>query len=1043
MNFSYGFIQRPIATTLLMLGIALFGVIAYQALPVADLPNVDFPTITVSASLPGADPATMASAVATPLERQFTTIAGIDNMTSSSSMGNTQITLQFDLDRDIDGAAVDVQTAIAACMSLLPPGMPSPPSFRKVNPSDSPVMFLSLVGSALSMSKLDDYAQNVIAQRVSTIPGVAQVDSFGSQKFAVRVKVDPDALAARKIGINEVAAAIRQWNVNQPVGTLWGPKKTYNLQANGQLDDAEGYKSIVLAWRDGSPVRLADVAQVVDSVEEERSIGYLYTSDRQERSINLMVQRQPNSNVIQVNDAIREMIPVIQKQLPPAANLGVRGDRSLVIRESFHEIQFTMAVTIGLVVLVIFIFLRNASATLIPTLALPFSILGTFGVMYLCGYSLNNLSMMALILSVGFIVDDAIVMLENIVRHIERGEQPLEASFLGSKEIWFTIVSMTTSLAAVFIPILFMGGVLGKLFKEFAVSIVAAVMFSGFVSVTLTPMLCSRLLRAHKPEEHGYLYRLTERGFLFSLRMYEISLRWVINHRPVMVVVFFAVLGATVYLYMVVPKGFIPEMDNDQIYVNTEVAQGTAFPVIAAHQARVAKVVQSDPDVEVFFSSVGGSSRFGGASTSNRMFVTLKPRAQREASSQQVAERLRPKLAGFPGIRSVVTVPAAIRLGGRGSRSAYEFTLQAPDTTSLYAEGLKFQNAIARLPIVQEVNSDVQMRSPRLTVDVDRDKAGSFGLDVREIESALYNAYGANWISTIYTPKSQNRVVLEVQDKYQAFGDMISRLYLRAPEGPLVPLDSLAKVKYDVGPQTINHTGQLPSVTVSFNLKPGVALGEAVNTVEELARNTLPGNFTTGFSGTAKVFQDSLKNLSILLAVAIVVVYIVLGVLYESFVHPITILSGLPSAGFGALLTLLLMKTDLSIYSFVGLIMLIGIVKKNAIMQVDFALDMERRFGKPPKEAILEGCVARFRPIMMTTLAAMFGALPLAVRQGAGSETRQPLGIAVVGGLIFSQLLTLYLTPVVYTYLEGIMYRLNLKKRGASEAVIGLPEAAQ
>lgn len=1043
MNFSYGFIKRPIATTLLMMMIALFGVIAYQALPVADLPNVDFPTITVSAGLPGADPATMASAVATPLERQFTTIAGIDNMTSTSNMGSTSITLQFNLDRDIDGAAVDVQTAIAAAMPLLPPGMPSPPSFRKVNPSDSPVMFLSLVAPAMSMSQMDDLAQNVIAQRISTVPGVAQVDSFGSQKFAVRVKVDPDALAARKIGINEVATAVRQWNVNLPVGTLWGRRQTFNLQANGQLMNASEYAEMVLAWRNGAPVRLKDVARVVDSVEEERSAGYLYSPGREDKSINLMVQRQPNSNVIQVNDRIREMIPVIQKQLPPALTLGIRGDRSLVIRESFHEIQFTMAVTIGLVVLVIFVFLRNASATLIPTLALPFSILGTFGVMYLCGYSLNNLSMMALILSVGFVVDDAIVMLENIVRHIEHGETPMQAAFAGSKEIWFTIVSMTTSLAAVFIPILFMGGVLGKLFKEFAVSIVAAVVFSGFVSVTLTPMLCSRLLKAYKPEEHGMLYRITERGFLFSLRMYEISLRWVIEHRPVMVAVFFAVLGATVWLYMEVPKGFIPEMDNDQIYVNTEVAQGTAYPVIAEHQRRVAKVVQSDPDVEVFFSSVGGSSRFGGSSTSNRMFVTLKPRAQRDVSSQQIAERLRPKLAPFPGIRSVVTVPAAIRLGGRGSRSAYEFTLQAPDTAALYAEGFKLQNAIARLPMVQEVNSDIQMRSPRLTVDVNRDRAGAYGLDVREIESALYNAYGANWISTIYTPKSQNRVVLEVQDKYQEFGDMISKLNLRAPDGTLVPLDSLASVRNEVGPQSINHTGQLPSVTISFNLKPGVSLGQAVDSVEELAREMLPGNFTTGFSGTAKVFQDSLKNLSILMVVAIMVVYIVLGVLYESFIHPLTILSGLPSAGFGALLTLLIMKQDLSIYSFVGLIMLIGIVKKNAIMQVDFALDVERKYGRTPKEAILEGCLARFRPIMMTTLAALFGALPLAIRQGAGSETRQPLGMAVVGGLIFSQLLTLYLTPVVYTYLEGIMYRLKLKKRKQAEVAMGLPEAAQ
>ncbi|MEO8026371.1 MAG: efflux RND transporter permease subunit, partial [Bryobacteraceae bacterium] len=839
MNLSESCIRRPIATSLLMLGIALFGVIAYRLLPVSDLPTVDFPTITVSAGLPGADPSTMASAVATPLERQFTGIAGIDSMTSASSLGSTNITLQFDLDRKIDGAAVDVQTAISAAMPLLPAGMPSPPSFRKVNPAESPIMMLCLKSTTLPLWVVDEYAQTTIAQRISQIPGVAQVQVMGAQKYAVHVQVDPTALATRKIGINEVAAALRNWNVNLPTGTLWGPHQAFTIQTNGQLTNASEYSDMVVAWRNGSPVRLSQLGRVINSVEDERTYSWTITKTTQDRAINLMVMRQPGSNVIDVNDAIKEVLPALQAQLPPAVDLTIRNDRSKNIRESFQDVKFTMALTLGLVIGVIFVFLRNPSATLIPTMALPFSILGTFAVMYLLDYSLDNLSMMALILSIGFIVDDAIVMLENIVRHIEKGESPLEASLKGSKEIWFTIVSMTISLAAVFIPILFMSGILGRLFREFAVTICVAVLISGFVSVTLTPMLCSRMLKPHGVEKHGFLFNMMERFFAGVVRVYERTLRWTLAHRAVMAVLFFAVMGATAYLYVMVPKGFIPETDNDQFYVNTEMLQGTSSSTMAMYQQRVNEVIRQDPNVDALMSSVGGGN-YGASSNSGRMYVQLKPRKERELSAQEVVNKLRPKVSGFPGVRVTMSLPPAIRIGGRGSSSNYEFTLQSPDTKELFAQASRMRLAMLQVPSVLDVNTDLQIRTPRVTLEIDRDKAAALHIDPTLIESSLYNAYGQTWATTIYAPTNQFKVLLELLPQFQEHADSLNSLYLKAPNGNLVPLSVVTKIKQDAGPQKINHSGQLPSVTLSFNLKPGFALGQAVDDIAAVAARTLP-----------------------------------------------------------------------------------------------------------------------------------------------------------------------------------------------------------
>jgi HAE1 family hydrophobic/amphiphilic exporter-1 len=1029
-NLSEIFIRRPVATSLLMAAIAMFGLLAYVALPVSNLPDVDFPTLNVSANLPGGDPGTMSSAVAMPLERQFTTIAGIDSMTSSSSLGSSRITLQFNLDRDLDSATVDVQTAIAAVMPLLPAGMPAPPSFRKLNPADEPFLHLALTSQTVPIWMLDDYAETLIAPGISMVNGVAQVQINGATKYAVRVQVDPTRLHAQQIALNDIDSALQNWNVNLPTGQLFARASTYNIQAAGQLMNGAAFRPLIVAFRHGAPVRLEQVADVLDSVEDVRNVTWLYRKPSAERAIQLDVLRQPDTNVIAVTDAIRKLFPTFERQLPPSVHLLVRGDHSKNIRKAFGEIQLTMAVTLVLVIGVIFLFLHNASATLIPALALPFSILGTFAVMSLLHYSLDNLSMMALILCIGFVVDDAIVMLENIVRHMEHGEAPLEAALRGSKEIGFTILTMTASLAAVFIPVLFMAGFLGRLFREFAVTIMTAILISGVVSVTLTPMLCSRFLKSSALHGRGAFARGLEWMFDRLKRLYEITLSWVLRHRPLMLGAFVLVFAATVHTFRTIPKGFVPDQDDDEMNLNLRAAQGTAFSDMIGYARRVGEVVRQNPYVDMATVSSGGM----GAMNTARVNIQLKPRAERPVTAAEIVGELRPRISRFPGFQSFLNLPPAISIGGRMTNSTYQLVVQSVNTDDLYTWGARLEQEIERIPEIVDVNSDIEMKSPRVTLVVDRDRAAALQLNANQIENALYSGFGPKWSSTIYGPKAQYKVLLELQPRFQERADALTNIAFRSSANTLVPLESVVKFREDVGPQTVYHAGQLPAVTISFAMRPGVALGTAVDRIQTVAGRLLPPTVTYGFSGTAKVFQDSLTNLGLLLFVAIGVVYIVLGMLYESFIHPVTILSGLPSAGLGALLTLQLFGDELNIYSFVGMIMLVGIVKKNAIMQIDFALEAERKEGKSPADAIYEGCLIRFRPIMMTTMAALLGAIPVATGIGSGGEARRPLGLAVVGGLLVSQLITLYLTPVVYTYMAALFPSVSRQAR-ASEGL--------
>ncbi len=1021
MNISGLFIRRPVATTLVMFGILMFGLMAYRLLPVSDLPNVDFPTITVSAGLPGASPQTMAAAVATPLEKQFSTIAGIDAMTSSSTLGGTNITLQFTLSRNIDAAAQDVQAAISKTLRQLPPGM-QPPSYNKSNPADSPILYLALTSGTLQLSALDEYAETFLAQRLSTVSGVAQVQVFGSAKYAVRIQVDPKALAARGIGLDEVTAAVSAGNPNLPTGTLWGPQRAYTVLADGSISSAPEFRQLAVTYQNGAPVRLQDVARVLDDVQDSRNASW-YDG---KRAVVLAIQRQPGTNTVQVADAVKAMVASLSAQLPASVQVNTLYDRSVSIRQSVNDVQLTLLVTLCLVVLVIFLFLKNLSATVIPSLSLPFSIIGTFSVMYLMGYSLDNLSLMALTLSVGFVVDDAIVMLENIVRHMEMGKRPLQAALEGAREIGFTILSMTLSLTAVFIPVLLMGGIIGRLFHEFAVTIGVAILVSGFVSLTLTPMLCSRFLRPAKEEHHGRWYEATERVYQRGLSWYERSLAWVMDRRPMALVFSAGILVATAVLFVFVPKGFIPTEDTGQIQGTTETLEGSSFENMRDHQQAVADILTHDPNVAHFMSFVGG-----GTMNQGRLSIRLTPRNQR-LPADQVARELNPKLNSVPGIRTYLQVPASIRIGGRPTKTQYQFTLQSADIDALYDNAAKLERALRGIPTLQDVTTDLQIKNPQVSVRIDRDRATSLGVTVQQIEQALYDAYGSRQVSTIYTPNNQYWVILELLPEYQRDPTALQLLYLRSQTGKLIPLTSVASASNDVGPLSVNHSGQLPSVTLSFNLPPGVSLGAAVNDVQKAARQTLPSTISTGFSGTAQAFQASQQGLVFLLLLAVVVIYIVLGILYESFIHPLTILSGLPFAGFGALLTLFIFRTELSVYAFVGVIMLVGLVKKNAIMMIDFALDAERNERKSPRDAIIEACSVRFRPIMMTTMAALMGTLPIAIGWGAGGESRRPLGLAVVGGLAFSQLITLYVTPVVYTYLDTLQHRLGRRARRAT-----------
>jgi HAE1 family hydrophobic/amphiphilic exporter-1 len=1021
MNIPELFIRRPVMTTLVMAGILIFGFMGYRHLPVSDLPNVDFPTIQVSANLPGASPETMASSVATPLEKEFSTIAGIDNMTSSSVQGAMRITLQFALERNIDAASQDVQAAIAAAQRRLPANMPSPPTVRKVNPADSPILFLALSSPTLPLSTVDEYAETLMAQRISMVSGVSQVLVFGAQKYAVRIQVDPTALASRGIGIDEVENAIAQGNVNLPTGNLDGRHQTFSIEASGQLFDAAAYRPLIVTYRNGSPVRLEQLGRVIDSVENDKVAGWRNDT----RAIVLAIQRQPGTNTVEVVDAIRALLPTFRAQLPAAVALDTLYDRSRSIRNSVADVKLTLLLTIGLVVMVIFLFLRSLSATVIPSLALPMSIVGTFAVMYLLGYSLDNLSLMALTLSVGFVVDDAIVMLENIVRHMEEGEGAFEAALIGSREIGFTILSMTLSLAAVFIPVLFMGGIVGRLFHEFAVTVTSAILVSGFVSLTLTPMLCSRFLHPPREAHHGRLYALSDRFFQGMLSTYRWTLERCLAHRPAVMVVSGLLLVATGALFVVVPKGFIPSEDIGQIVGFTEAAQDISFENMVRHQQQVAAILRQDPNLESFMSSVGAG---GASATGNtgRLGLMLKPRSQRKLSADEIIQELRPKLASLPGIRVFLQNPPLIRVGGHMTKSLYQYTLQGADTQELYRVARDLQGKIAALPGLQDVTSDLQITSPKVHVEIDRDKASALGISASQVENALYDAYGNRQVSTIYTPTNQYWVILELEEQYQRDPSALAMLYVRSAKGQLVPLNAVARLTPGIGPLTVNHLGQLPSVTISFDLKPGVSLGDAVAQIERIGRATLPATMSATFQGSAQAFQSSVRGLGLLLFMAVLVIYIVLGILYESFVHPLTILSGLPSAGVGALLTLLLFRSDLNIYAFVGIIMLVGIVKKNAIMMIDFALYAQRQ-GKSAAEAIFGGCLIRFRPIMMTTMAALMASLPIAFGTGQGAESRRPLGLAVVGGLVVSQLLTLYITPVTYIYLDSFGHWLRTR----------------
>ena len=1029
-------IRRPVFTTLVTATIIVFGIFAYRLLGVAALPAVDFPTIQITAQLPGASAETMAASVASPIERQLSTISGVTSLTSTSSLGRTQIIAQFDLNRNIDSAALDVQTALTVAARRLPIEMTTPPSFRKVNPGDFAVMVISVNSQTLPLSKVNEFAETQMAPQISQLPGVAQVEVYGSQKFAIRVQVDPVAAAARNISLDEIRRVIASTNSNSPVGTLYGPRQNVTLSATAAMRTAEEYKQVIVAYRNGAPVRLHEIADVIESVENNRQATWF----NENRAVMLGVLRQPGSNAVAVVDAVRSRMPVYEAAVPASVNLQVINDRSISVRESVEDVQITLGIAVGLVVLVIFLFLRSFSATLIPTLAVPVSLIGTAAAMYALGFSINNMTLLALTLSVGFVVDDAIVMLENIVRHIENGMRPFEAALKGAKEIGFTIISITFSLIAVFIPVLLMGGMVGRIFREFAVTISVAIIISGFVSLTLTPMLCARVLR-HQPEgeKQNFVLRAFEAVFKSWLRAYEWSLDKVIRFKAVMLLITISTLFGTVWLYIIIPKGFFPSEDTGFVFISTQSPADTSFQSLADMQARVAAIIRKDPAIQYLNSTIGPG---GPSATANigRIFVALKPRNEREGVNT-VIDRLRAAAGNaVPGLVVRFRAVQNLNISGRPSQGEYQYTLTSSDTDTLYRVAPEIQAKIAELGIVRDVATDLDLRNPQMNIEIDREKAGVYGISIDQVRQELFNAFGSRQVATIYTPDDDYQVILESKPEFQTDISALSRIYLKTASGQAVPLEAVTRLTSTVGPLQVNHQGNQPSVTISFNLTPGASLGQAVDAVQEIERDArLPATVASSFQGSAQVFQDSLKGQWILVLAAIFAAYVLLGVLYESFIHPITIISGLPSAGIGALITLMAFKMDLSVIAMIGIVMLVGIVKKNAIMMIDFAIE-RRKVGLNAEAAIREAALLRFRPIMMTTFAAIFGALPIALGHGAGAELRQPLGVSVVGGLVLSQLLTLYITPVVYIYLDRID---RMLKRRLEPQLEEVPEHAE